>query len=437
LTDKRKFLISHKMKDTYYVTSECVTSQIVPVDDNSRMNSLTDGGRLQFDVIETVFQVRSKADGEKFSPEDLDEKNFSNRPQEMTISPAGTSALPQISGNKNTNDFDLPQGMSMALDKTKASSPKTSGDDGVGAFPELKKGGQKIQMYIDRDFDTYVAITENGFQLLTKVCKEIVTCYKVISEAKGTKEEKPTIVVDRHQTEKTWTFNDQTEETLILRKEIVTYPYHLSSGDDVPPTKGRTDPAVGLRQELRTPKSATVTTDDNIAQSSDPKNLDSIEKKTKPDGAQTVVPSLDKRMQEVVIIETFDAVVELGEHPDFTENLGPKRGELPGLRHGVIDDHTKIGEKEAQEFVTIETTEAVVEVEEYQPSTLNRFGINGEPKRSATTNVELPNLKSESHHMQHTNSSQNLGSKTNEKVSNTKETLTVDIEECIIQKKQQ
>ena len=432
------------MKDTYYITSECITTQIVPMDDHSGMDSQTDGaygGQIQVDVIETVFQVRSNPNGKSLTPQDFNDmvqkpdQNISDDPLEMTISPAKTSALPQISGDpgdKNTNESDLSKEIPLTPSKITAHSPKTSGDHGAGASSVLKKGG-KMLMQIDRDFDTNVAISENGNKMVIKDWKEIVSCYKVIDEANGTKEEKPTILVDRHHIEQTVTFADNTQETLILMKEIVTYPSNPSSGVDVP-TKEHFD--------------------DSIAQSSDPKNLELVRKKSRlgTDVSEQVhaenvtietseilvdktqLVKLEKGMEEVVIIETFDVVVELREHPNLIENLGPKMGEMPGLRNGVPDNDTKMGKKEVQEFVTIETTEVVVEVEEYQPSSPNRFGNLG-PKGSAISNVKMPKVKSEYHPMKHTNSSGNLGSKA--EMPNTVETLTVDISEYVIQRIQQ
>jgi len=279
------------MKDTYYVTSECVTTQIVPMDDKSGMDG---SGQMQFDIIETVFQVRSKPNGENLSQQDLEDMtqkpdgNMSDNPLEMPISPSKTSALSQISGDndKISIESDVSQEMPMTPSETTASSPKTSGDNLANL--ERKKGEKgKMMMYIDRDFDTNFGLCEDGSKMVTKDCKEIVSCYKVINEAAGTKEDKPTIVIDRRQTEKTVTFNDNTQETLILRKETITYPADYSYGRDEAPTKEDIGPSSATKSPKQVsgqPKSeaVTVTAYDSSVQLADPKNLELFKKKTKP-----------------------------------------------------------------------------------------------------------------------------------------------------------
>ena len=458
------------MDDTFYVTSECVATQIVPIDDKSAMDG---SEQVQFDIIETVFQVRSKRGGESLSPQDLNDmiqepdRNLSDNSLDMPISPSKTSALPRISGDndKIPNESDLSQEMPMTPSKTTASSPKTSGDNLADANSEPKKGGKtKMLMYIDRDFDNNVSLAENGSKMVTKGCKEIVSCFKVINEAEGTKEDKPTILIDRRQTEKTVTFKDDTQETLILRKEAITYPANHSSGDDVP-TKEYTvpsSPAKSPRQVSDQPKSeaVTVTSDESFVQLSDPKNLDSL-KQTRQ-GTDTAL----KALSEIVVIETYDVLVELGEHPNLFEDLGPKEkeksaSETPELKHGVSDISLEeraekpnqstrpesdvfkwkpeMGKNEVQEFVTIETTEVVVEVVEYQPSSHrpNWFG----PKKSGNPNEEMPKAKPESSPAQHPKLSGKPGSKKSEEpkeempeLQNTMETLTIDISEFVIQK---
>jgi len=369
------------MKDTYYVTSECITTQIVPMDDKQGMD---DSGQLQFDIIETVFQVKSKPNGENLSPQELEDiiqkPDDNHSPLETPISPSKTSALSQVSGDngKIPNESDVSQKIPMTPSNTAASSPKTSGDDLAGANSEQKKGGKsKMLMYIDRNFDTKVGLCEDGSRMLTKDCKETVSCYKVINEAEGTKEDKPTIVIDRCQTEKTVTFRDNTEETLVLRKETITYPGNYSSGRDKAQTKeyiGPSSPSKSPKSGSGQPKSeaVTVTTDDSSVQLVDPNNLDSFKRKNKEgtDAAQ-------EAHGEIVIIETYEALVE-----NLLDNSGPKENENSEVKmqepeHGVpsnvtgqsarpgADFHNKwkpeMGKKEMQEFVTIETFEVLVE----------------------------------------------------------------------------
>jgi hypothetical protein len=431
---------------------------------------------MQFDIIETVFQVRPKGNGETLSPQELNDMdqepygNASDNSLEMPVSPSKTSALPQISGDsdKIPNESEMP----ITPSKTTASSPQTSGDNLVDAKSMLQKGGKsKMLMYIDRDFDTNVSLSEDGSKLETKVCKEIVSCYKVIDEVEGTKEERPTILIDRRQTEKTVTFKDNSQETLVLRKEIITYPAHHSSGRDVP-TKEHTDPFSPIKSPRQVSdgsksETVTVTADESFVQFSDPK--DSF-KKTRQ-GADVA----KKAHSEIVTIETFDVLVELGEHLNLSANLaqrgtGNSRGEMPELKNGLpnsvakpLEERAKITrsfpnqnakpeadkykklQPDMQEFVTIETTEVVVEVLEYKPSsqTPNWFGKQ-EPKKSENPSEKMPKISSESSPLKRPDLSGKLGPKTYEKpdqempdLKSTMETLTVDISEYVIQKIQQ
>ncbi len=448
------------MKDTYYVTSECVTTQIVPMDDKSGMDG---SGQMQFDIIETVFQVRSKPNGENLSQQDLEDMtqkpdgNMSDNPLEMPISPSKTSALSQISGDndKISIESDVSQEMPMTPSETTASSPKTSGDNLANL--ERKKGEKgKMMMYIDRDFDTNFGLCEDGSKMVTKDCKEIVSCYKVINEAAGTKEDKPTIVIDRRQTEKTVTFNDNTQETLILRKETITYPADYSYGRDEAPTKEDIGPSSATKSPKQVsgqPKSeaVTVTAYDSSVQLADPKNLELFKKKTKP-GTNVA----QEAHGEIVIIETYEVLVE-----NLLDCLGPRKnenskGEMPEPKHGVPNNVTgqsarpgadmdskwkpemekkDMGKKEMQEFVTIETTEVVVEVLEYQPSS---HGPSG------NSSAEMSKGKTESSPINHSRLSGKSGSKKNERpelekpeLHHTMETLTVEISEFVIQKIEQ